>query len=83
MNCNNSPQSNDLVAYQSAVWFAIIRTIHHIISVLQQLLWHPVKFQIDFKLLLYTLMSINKLIPPYVFDLLHTDTPTFILRLFP
>jgi hypothetical protein len=48
--------------------------------VLQDLHWLPVKYRIDFKILLFTLKALNNLAPPSLSDLLHRHTPTRCLR---
>uniref|UniRef100_A0A672Y631 Ig-like domain-containing protein n=1 Tax=Sphaeramia orbicularis TaxID=375764 RepID=A0A672Y631_9TELE len=53
---------------------------HHITPVLQQLHWLPVKFQIEFKILLLTFKAIHYLAPPYLSDLLHVAPPSRTLR---
>lgn len=55
-------------------------SFHHITPVLQQLHWLPVKFRIDFKILLYAFKAIHNLAPPYLSDLLHIATSTRSLR---
>ncbi|KAM4609866.1 TBC1 domain family member 25 [Polymixia lowei] len=53
---------------------------HHITPVLEQLHWLPVKFRIDYKILLLTFKALHNLAPPYLSDLLHTYTPSRALR---
>ena len=52
----------------------------HITHVLQDLHWLPVKYRIDFKILIITFKALNNLAPPYLSDLLHPHTPTCCLR---
>uniref|UniRef100_A0A8C4S9R2 Reverse transcriptase domain-containing protein n=1 Tax=Erpetoichthys calabaricus TaxID=27687 RepID=A0A8C4S9R2_ERPCA len=55
-------------------------SIHHITPILQQLHWLPVKFRIQFKILLLTFKAIHSLAPPYLSDLLHVAIPSRTLR---
>ncbi len=48
------------------------RRREHITPVLFYLHWLPVRFQIEFKLLLFVFKSLNGLAPPYLADLLKT-----------
>lgn len=52
----------------------------HISPTLQQLHWLPVKYRIDFKILLLTFKALHSLAPPYLTDLLHIYTPSRTLR---
>ena len=54
--------------------------ICHITPVLHKLHWLPIKYRIDYKILLHTFKSIHNLAPPYLSDLLHINTPTLSLR---
>ncbi len=56
------------------------RKREHITPVLFSLHWLPVRFQIEFKLLLFVFKSLNGLAPPYLADLLKRHTPTRSLR---
>ena len=47
--------------------------------VLQDLHWLPVKYRIDFKILLIPFKALNNLAPPSLSDLLHRHTPTHCL----
>uniref|UniRef100_A0A8C6PG34 Reverse transcriptase domain-containing protein n=1 Tax=Nothobranchius furzeri TaxID=105023 RepID=A0A8C6PG34_NOTFU len=55
-------------------------TFDHITPVLQQLHWLPVKYRIDYKILLHAFKAIHNLAPPYLSNLLHIVTPTRSLR---
>ncbi len=55
-------------------------SIMHISPVLQRLHWLPVKYRIDFKILLLTFKALHNLAPPYLTDLLHIYTPPCTLR---
>jgi hypothetical protein len=48
--------------------------------VLQDLHWLPVKYRIDFRILLITFKALHYLAPPSLSDLLHRHTPTHCLR---
>ena len=52
----------------------------HITPVLASLHWLPIKFRIDFKVLLITFKALNGLAPPYLKDLLHPYIPARTLR---
>ncbi|XP_071375300.1 scavenger receptor cysteine-rich domain-containing protein DMBT1-like [Centroberyx affinis] len=52
----------------------------HITPVLHNLHWLPVKYRIEFKILLITYKAINNLAPPYLSDLVPRHTPTRCLR---
>ena len=54
--------------------------ISHITPVLQQLHWLPIKFRIDYKILINTFKAIHNLAPPYLSDLIHVEIPTRSLR---
>uniref|UniRef100_A0A3B3CVM8 Reverse transcriptase domain-containing protein n=1 Tax=Oryzias melastigma TaxID=30732 RepID=A0A3B3CVM8_ORYME len=73
---------NKLQLVQNSAARIVSRTpsFHHITPVLQQLHWLPIKFRIQFKLLLLTFKSIHNLAPPYLADLLHIHTPSRSLR---
>uniref|UniRef100_A0A3B1KDD6 Reverse transcriptase domain-containing protein n=1 Tax=Astyanax mexicanus TaxID=7994 RepID=A0A3B1KDD6_ASTMX len=55
-------------------------TFHHITPVLQQLHWLPVKFRINYKILLLTFKAIHNLSPPYLSNLLQVVIPSRSLR---
>uniref|UniRef100_A0A8C1LVW7 Reverse transcriptase domain-containing protein n=2 Tax=Cyprinus carpio TaxID=7962 RepID=A0A8C1LVW7_CYPCA len=55
-------------------------TFEHISPVLQKLHWLPVKFRVNFKILLLTYKALNNLAPSYLHDLLHIHTPSRTLR---
>lgn len=52
----------------------------HIMPVLNYLHWLPVKYRIDFKILLTVYKSLNGAAPPYVSDILTEYTPDRHLR---
>ena len=52
----------------------------HITPVLASLHWLPVKFRIDFKILLIAFKSINGLAPPYLTELVQRHNPARALR---
>ncbi len=52
----------------------------HNSPVLQCLHWLPVKYRIDFKILLLTFMALHNLVPLYLTDLLLIYTPSRTLR---
>ena len=52
----------------------------HITPILQQLHWLPVKYRIDFKILLLTFKALHNLAPPYLTDLVNIYTPSRSLR---
>ena len=56
------------------------RRREHITPVLASLHWLPVKFRIDFKVLLFVFKSLNGLAPLYLAELLHPYTPARALR---
>uniref|UniRef100_A0A669BMF3 Reverse transcriptase domain-containing protein n=1 Tax=Oreochromis niloticus TaxID=8128 RepID=A0A669BMF3_ORENI len=55
-------------------------SVHHITPVLQQLHWLPVKYRINFKILLYAFKAIHHLFPPYLSDLGNITAPSRCLR---
>lgn len=55
-------------------------SFHHITSVLQQLHWLPVKFRINYKILLLTFKAIHNLSPPYLSSILQVAIPSRSLR---
>ena len=52
----------------------------HITPVLSSLHWLPVKFRIDFKILLFVFKSLNGLAPEYVSNLINVHRPPRALR---
>ena len=60
----------------------ILTSTHHSDHnpVLQDLHWLPIKYSIDFKILLITFKALNNLAPSSLSDLLHRHTPTRCLR---
>ncbi|KAI3360888.1 hypothetical protein L3Q82_012901, partial [Scortum barcoo] len=46
----------------------------------KELHWLPIKYRIEYKILLYTYKSIHNLAPSYLSDLLHVVTPSRCLR---
>lgn len=56
------------------------RSTVHISPALQRLHWLPVKYCIDFKILLLTFKALHNLASPYLSDLLHIYTPPGTLR---
>jgi len=56
------------------------KRIQHIMPVLQQLHWLPIKFRIDFKLCLLAFKALNRLAPQYISDLVTVHVPARALR---
>lgn len=56
------------------------RKFAHISPILQSLHWLPVRFRIDFKILLFVFKCLNGLAPQYLSDLLVPYTPSRSLR---
>lgn len=54
--------------------------IEHITPVLRQIHWLPVRYQIQFKILLFTYNTLHNLTPSYLRELLHVYSPTWPLR---
>ncbi len=52
----------------------------HISPVLQQLHWLPVKYRVEFKILLLTYKALHNLAPQYLNQLIHVYTPSRALR---
>lgn len=52
----------------------------HITPILKELHWLPVKYRIEFKVLLLTFKCINKTAPAYLQDLIHQYVPERYLR---
>uniref|UniRef100_A0A669B2I4 Reverse transcriptase domain-containing protein n=1 Tax=Oreochromis niloticus TaxID=8128 RepID=A0A669B2I4_ORENI len=56
------------------------RIHEHITPILAKLHWLPVKYRINFKILLFTFQILNNLAPTYLSDLLHLYNPNRALR---
>ena len=56
------------------------KCFEHITPVLASLHWLPIKFRIEFKVLVITFKALNGLAPPYLKDLLHPYIPARTLR---
>lgn len=52
----------------------------HITPILSSLQWLPVKYTIEYKILLMVFKSLNGLAPGYLSDLLHFHNPSRSLR---
>ncbi len=52
----------------------------HITPVLYYLHWLPVKYRIEYKILLLTFKALHNSAPPYLYDLLHIYIPKCTLR---
>lgn len=57
-----------------------VRKRDHITPVLQSLHWLPVKFRIDFKILLFVYKALSGLAPQYISDLIVPYSPSRVLR---
>lgn len=57
-----------------------VRKRDHITPVLQSLHWLPVKFRIDFKILLFVYKALSGLAPQYISDLIIPYSPARVLR---
>ena len=69
-----------LVQNSAARLLTCTRKRDHITPALTSLHWLPVRFRIDFKLLLITYKSLNGLAPSYLSDLIHFHSPSRALR---
>ncbi|KAI5086446.1 hypothetical protein C0J45_2304, partial [Silurus meridionalis] len=82
--CNACPASliNKLQLVQNAAARVLTRSrkYDHITPILSSLHWLPVKFRIDYKLLLFTYKALNGLTPMYLFSLLTRYYPSCSLR---
>ena len=56
------------------------KKFEHITPILHSLHWLPVKFRIEYKVLLITFKALNGLAPAYLADLLHRYKPSRTLR---
>ncbi len=56
------------------------RKYEHITPILMSLHWLPVKYRIDFKIVLFVYKALNNLAPQYLTDLLLPYTPSRTLR---
>ncbi len=52
----------------------------HIFPLLLSLYWLPVRYRIEFKILLFALRAVNGLAPLYLHELLHVHAPAGALR---
>lgn len=52
----------------------------HITPILKALHWLPIKYRIDYKIILLVFKTLNGLAPPYLADLLHPYQPSRSLR---
>ncbi|KAF3689283.1 hypothetical protein EXN66_Car004955 [Channa argus] len=57
-----------------------VSSFHHITPILQQLHWLPVKYRIEFKILLYIFKAIHNLSLSYLSDVLHIATSSRSVR---
>lgn len=57
-----------------------LRKRDHITPALRNLHWLPVKFRVDFKILMFVYKALSGLAPKYISDLLHPYSPTRALR---
>lgn len=57
-----------------------VKKREHITPILASLHWLPVRFRIDFKILLFVFKCLHGLAPPYLSDLLHPYAPSRSLR---
>ncbi|KAI5628136.1 hypothetical protein C0J50_12795, partial [Silurus asotus] len=73
---------NKLQTVQNSAARVLSRTPYtaHISPVLQQLHWLPVKYRVEFKILLLTYKALHNLAPQYLTQLLHVYTPSRALR---
>ncbi|XP_053337506.1 uncharacterized protein LOC128509700 [Clarias gariepinus] len=73
---------NKLQLVQNAAARVLTRTrrYEHITPILSSLHWLPVKFRIDFKILLLTYKALNGLAPQYLSELLVSYNPPRLLR---
>ena len=73
---------NKLQCVQNTAARIITRTSRysHITPVLKELHWLPVKFRVQYKILLHTFKALHKLSPPYITDVLKVYQPTRSLR---
>ena len=78
--CNASLKPLQLVQNAAAPILTRIKCFEHITPVLASLHWLPIKFCIDFKVLLITFKALNGLAPPYLKDLLHPYIPAQTLH---
>ena len=58
------------------------KKFEHIAAVLGELRWFPVRFKVDFKILLFVVKAVNGLAPVYISNLLTPYTPSRALRFF-
>ena len=72
---NTSLKLIQLVQNAAACILNGTKRFEHITPVLASLHWLPIKFCIDFKVLLITFKAVDGLAPPYLKDLLHPYIP--------
>ena len=77
---NNILNKFQYVQNSAARLLTSTRRRDHITPVLQNLHWLPVKYRIQFKILLTTYKAINNLAPSYLADLVPLHTPSRCLR---
>ncbi len=76
----SSVRRPQLVQNAAARLLTRTRKHEHITPVQASLHWLPVRFRIDFKILLLVFKVLNGLAPPYLCELLHVHTPVKALR---
>lgn len=77
---NSSIKGLQLIQNAAARVLTRTRRFEHISPVLASLHWLPVKFRIDYKVLLLTFKALHGLAPLYLNDLLNSYTPSRTLR---
>ena len=74
-SCQDVQMPLQLVQNAAARILTRTKGFEHITPVLASLHWLPIKFCIDFKVLLITCRALNGLTPPYLKDLIHPYIP--------
>ncbi len=75
----SSLQRLQLVQNAAARLLTGTKKYEHITPVLASLHWLPVRFKIEFKILLFVFKILNGLVPDYLSELLHVHTPVKIV----
>ena len=77
---DNQPAKLQKVQHTAAQVITRTRKTEHMTPILSEIHWLPVKYCVDFKILVHTYKAQNSLAPDYIRDLLSVCSPTLTLR---